>query len=81
MHYGTAADYELMSRFIHLNKISTYYLNKTIVKMSIGGASNVTLKSRYNAWVFDYKAMRKNGVLFPLFAIVLKPLRKVVQYI
>jgi glycosyltransferase involved in cell wall biosynthesis len=80
LHYGTAADYELMSRFIHLNKISTYYLNKTIIKMSTGGVSNVTLASRYKAWVFDCKAMRKNGVLFPLLAIVLKPLRKVVQY-
>lgn len=80
LQYGTAADYELMLRFIHLNKINTYYLNKTIIKMSIGGASNNTFVSRYNAWRFDYKAMRKNGVLFPLFAIALKPLRKVVQY-
>ena len=81
LQYGTAADYELMSRFIHLNKISTYYLNKTIVKMSLGGASNKAFVNRYKAWIFDYKAMRKNEVLFPLFAIVLKPLRKVVQYI
>ena len=79
--FGTAADYELMSRFIHLNKAKTYYLNKTIVKMSLGGASNKAFVNRYKAWIFDYKAMRKNEVLFPLFAIVLKPLRKVVQYI
>lgn len=80
LHYGTAADYELMSRFIHLNKISTYYLNKTIIKMNIGGASNKALINRCKAWVNDYKAMRKNGVLFPLLTIALKPLRKVVQY-
>ena len=80
LQYGTAADYELMSRFIHLNKISTYYLNKTIIKMSLGGASNKALINRYKAWIFDYKAMRKNEVIFPLLAIVLKPLRKVVQY-
>jgi glycosyltransferase involved in cell wall biosynthesis len=80
LQYGTAADYELMSRFIHLNKVSTYYLNKTMVKMTIGGASNKTLANRYKAWKLDYKAMRNNGVLFPLFAIALKPLRKVVQY-
>jgi glycosyltransferase involved in cell wall biosynthesis len=80
LQYGTASDYELMSRFIHLNKISVYYLNKAIIKMSVGGASNKAFINRYKAWIFDYKAMRKNGVLFPLLAIVLKPLRKVVQY-
>ena len=80
LQYGTAADYELMSRFIHLHKKSTYYLNKAIIKMSVGGASNKAFVNRYKAWIYDYKAMRKNEVLFPLFAIVLKPLRKVVQY-
>ncbi|MEO8884785.1 MAG: glycosyltransferase family 2 protein [Mucilaginibacter sp.] len=80
LQYGTAADYELMVRFIHQNKVSIYYLNKTIVKMSIGGVSNKAYRNRYNAWVNDYKAMRKNGVIFPSLAIVLKPLRKIVQY-
>jgi hypothetical protein len=80
LHYGTAADYELMLRFIHLNKRNTYYLNKAIIKMSAGGASNKAFVNRYKAWIFDYKAMRKNEVLLPLLAIVLKPLRKVVQY-
>ncbi|RZA02809.1 MAG: glycosyltransferase, partial [Sphingobacteriaceae bacterium] len=42
LQYGTAADYELMVRFIHLNKTSVYYLNKTIIKMTLGGASNKT---------------------------------------
>jgi len=79
--FGTAADYELMSRFVHLNKAKTYYLNKTMVKMSVGGVSNKAYKNRYDAWVFDHKAMKKNGVLFPLLAIVLKPLRKIIQYI
>lgn len=78
--FGTAADYELMTRFIHLNKAKTYYLNKTIIKMSVGGVSNQNYINRYNAWIFDHKAMKKNGVLFPSFAIVLKPLRKIFQY-
>jgi glycosyltransferase involved in cell wall biosynthesis len=80
LQYGTAADYELMLRFIHLNKRSSYYLSTAIIKMSVGGASNKAFVNRYKAWIFDYKAMRKNEVLFPLLAIVLKPLRKVVQY-
>ncbi len=78
--FGTAADYELMSRFVHLNKAKTHYLNKTLVKMNIGGISNQNYINRYNAWVFDYMAMKKNGVVFPPLAIVLKPLRKIFQY-
>jgi len=81
LQYGTAADYELMSRFIHFNKVKVYYLHKTMVKMNVGGVSNMTYRNRYDAWQNDYKAMRKNGVLFPLIAIIMKPLRKIIQYI
>jgi glycosyltransferase involved in cell wall biosynthesis len=79
--YGTAADYELMLRFMHLNKLRVCYLNKVMVKMNIGGASNETLNSRIKAWKFDFKAMGKNGVLFPHLCVIFKPLRKLVQYI
>jgi len=80
LQYGTAADYELMVRFIHKHKVSVYYINKTIIKMSVGGVSNKAYINRYKAWVNDYKAMRKNGVIFPPLAIILKPLRKIIQY-
>ncbi|MDB4927032.1 glycosyltransferase family 2 protein [Mucilaginibacter sp.] len=79
--YGTAADYELMLRFMHLNKADVYYLNKTMVKMAVGGISNKSYTNRFKAWAFDLKAMRKNGILFPIISIVCKPLRKITQYI
>jgi glycosyltransferase involved in cell wall biosynthesis len=78
--FGTAADYELMLRFMYLNKLGVFYLNKVMVKMNIGGASNETLNSRIKAWKFDFKAMGKNGVLFPRVCVIFKPLRKLVQY-
>nr|WP_294795091.1 glycosyltransferase family 2 protein [uncultured Mucilaginibacter sp.] len=78
--FGTAADYELMLRFMFLNKLRVHFLNKVMVKMNIGGASNETLNSRIKAWKFDWKAMGKNGVLFPLVCVIFKPLRKLVQY-
>jgi len=79
--FGTAGDYELMVRFMHKNKVIPHYLDKTIVNMNIGGLSNVSYTNRVNAWGFDFMAMRKNGVLFPLVAIIFKPLRKIIQYI
>jgi len=81
LEFGTAGDYELMLRFIHLNKVTPFYLDRIIVNMSMGGVSNLSYRNRVLAWGFDLKAMRKNGVLFPLFAIVLKPFRKILQYV
>ena len=79
--FGTAADYELMLRFIHLHKIKVYYLNKTMVNMTLGGVSNKSFRSRFKAWYFDYKAMKKNGISWPLLCLFLKPVRKIVQYV
>jgi glycosyltransferase involved in cell wall biosynthesis len=81
LQYGTAADYELMLRFIHLNKASTHYLNKTMVNMVVGGQSNKSYSNRIKAWGNDYKAMRKNGVKFPLLGVIFKPISKIFQYI
>jgi len=79
--FGSAADYELMLRYIHLNKVNVCYLNKTMVKMSIGGVSNRSYFNRLKAWRGDFKAMRKNGVLFPLLCVMFKPMRKIMQYL
>jgi glycosyltransferase involved in cell wall biosynthesis len=77
---GTAADYELMLRFIHKSKIDPFYLKKVTVKMKIGGASNKNFSSRVKGLFFDFKAMRRNGILLPILTIVLKPARKIIQY-
>lgn len=79
--FGTAADYELMLRFLHLNKLSVNYLNKTLVNMVTGGASNQKFGNRLRAWKNDFKAMGKNGVLFPPLCLLFKPLRKIFQYV
>jgi glycosyltransferase involved in cell wall biosynthesis len=81
LEFGTAADYELMLRFMHLNKLNAHYLNKTMVNMASGGISNQNYGNRLRAWKYDLKAMGKNGVLFPLLCVIFKPLRKVLQYI
>jgi len=79
--FGTAADYELMLRFLHLNKLNANYVNKVFVNMTTGGASNKTFANRLQAWKYDFKAMGKNGVIFPLLCVICKPLRKVFQYV
>lgn len=78
--YGTAADYELMLRFLHTNKVNSFYLNKVLVKMTVGGLSNRNYSNRLKALANDSKAMRNNNILFPLLTLICKPLRKLVQF-
>lgn len=80
LRYGTAADYELMLRFLYANKLQAAYIQKVLVKMSTGGHSNRTLRSRFNGSCNDYRAMRDNHILFPLLTLLMKPVRKIVQY-
>jgi glycosyltransferase involved in cell wall biosynthesis len=80
LDYGSAADYELMVRFMYAHKIKSHYLNTVIVTMLSGGVSNRNLKNRLAAWKFDLKAMRRNNIAFPVFALILKPLRKIYQF-
>ncbi|MBS1504089.1 MAG: glycosyltransferase, partial [Bacteroidetes bacterium] len=80
LEYGSAADYELMLRFIHAHKARVFYLDKVMIKMITGGVSNKSLKNRLKAMYYDLKAMRTNHILFPYLTILLKPGRKVTQF-
>ena len=81
LQFGTAGDYELMVRYLHLNKLSAGYLNKIMVKMNKGGVSNKTYLNHVKGLMHDYKAMRLNAIKFPLITILMKPLRKIMQFI
>ena len=80
LDYGSAADYELMLRFIHAYKANVFYLNKVLIKMFIGGISNKNMTNRVKALLYDLKAMRNNDILFPFITVIFKPLRKIMQF-
>ncbi len=80
LDYGTAADYELMLRFLYINSLSAFYIKKVMIKMKIGGKSNKSLGNRVKGLFFDLKAMQNSGILLPILALVLKPVRKIIQY-
>ena len=77
----SAADYELMLRFIHKEEIKISYLPRIITKMRVGGQSNVSLKNRIKANKEDRKAWEMNGLKPGLFTLVRKPLSKIKQYL
>lgn len=79
--FKTAADYELMLRFIYKHKIKLGYLPKVTVKMRMGGLSNSSIKHRLFANREDKKAWIINGLKPKFFTIYFKPLRKIFQYL
>ena len=76
----TAADYELMLRFLHKHKITTSYIPEVLVKMRVGGKSNVSLKNRIKANREDRLAWELNGVEPGFFTFLSKPLSKISQF-
>ncbi|MFY7900789.1 MAG: glycosyltransferase family 2 protein [Chitinophagaceae bacterium] len=76
----SAADYEIMLRFLYKNKIKTSYLKEVLVHMRNGGQSNANLKNRIFANMEDRKAWTINGLKPYWFTLYLKPLRKVTQF-
>lgn len=76
----SAADYELMLRFIHKNKIKVEYFDNVIVKMRLGGVSNLSIKNRFNANREDKLAWKINNLNPNFLTFLLKPLRKIRQF-
>lgn len=75
-----SADYELMLRLIHKHKIKIAYLPETIVKMRMGGVSNISFFVKLKANIEDKLAWKMNNLKPGLFTTLRKPLRKISQY-
>lgn len=80
LNFKTSADYELMLRLIHKHKISLAYLDEYIIKMRVGGQSNVSVNNRVIANLEDRKAWEVNGLKPRFYTLWLKPLRKITQF-
>ncbi len=78
---GSAADYELMLRMIEKHGVSLSYVKRVLVKMRSGGVSNQSLANRWEANRNDLKAWKLNGLKPGLFTLIIKPLRKVFQFL
>ncbi len=77
----SAADYELMLRMIHVHKIKTAYIPQVLVRMRVGGKSNVTLMNRIKANREDKLAWELNSVTPKFYTLLMKPLSKLGQFL
>lgn len=78
--FKTAADYELMLRMIERHQVSIAYLPEVLVKMRVGGVSNLSLKNRIKANREDRRAWKVNNLNPGLLTLIRKPLSKIAQY-
>jgi glycosyltransferase involved in cell wall biosynthesis len=77
---GSAADYEIMLRFLFKHNIKAAYWPKVIIQMKTGGASNITWKQRINANQQDRLSWKINGLQPKWYTLWLKPIRKIRQF-
>lgn len=78
--FKQSADYELMLRMLLKHNVKAKYISDVLVKMRVGGASNVSLNNRWNANKEDARAWKKNGIKPKAFTRFMKPLSKLDQY-
>ena len=79
--FPIAADYELMLRLLFKERVRVEYLDRVLIRMALGGASNGSISNIIKANQEVARAWRRNdlggGFLVPL----LKPASKVLQFV
>lgn len=81
LDFSIAADYEFLVRVLLKNELSTTYMNATLVRMTIGGQSNASIRNIIASNIEVYRAWRKHDISGGLHVPIVKPLRKVPQYL
>lgn len=77
---GSAADYEIMLRFLLRHGIKVVYIPEVLVNMRVGGVSNASVGNRLRANRNDRKAWDVNGLKVYPWTLFLKPIRKIPQW-
>lgn len=80
LEQGSAADYEIMLRFLLKHQVETAYIPEVLVNMRVGGVSNDSVGNRVKANRNDRKAWEVNGLRPYLWTLWMKPLRKIPQW-
>jgi glycosyltransferase len=78
--YRIAADYENMLRILWRGRVHAAYIPEVLVRMRLGGVSNVSLFNVLHKSREDYAAMRQNGI-GGLQALLLKNVTKLPQFV
>ncbi len=78
--FQISADYELMMRMLLRHGIEAHYIPETLIRMRVGGESNVSLANRWKANQEDARAWKVNGMKPGTLTRWQKPLSKIKQF-
>lgn len=76
-----AADYEFMLRIFKKFNFKTKYINKTFVRMRLGGASNKNVLNILNQNIEILKAWKINNLKVPLMLMPLRLYKRLIQFV
>lgn len=74
---GTAADFELMLRFIEKHHIQTCYIPEKLIEMRRGGVSTSGIRAIIRNTRLNQRAFRKNGIPYPWHYPITRMLSKI----
>ena len=77
--FKIGGDFELCLRFLELNQVPSFYLNKKLVKMLIGGISNSGLKSKWIIYMEELRALKINNITVNPISFLFYKLKKIKQ--
>lgn len=80
LDFKLAADFELMCRLFEKHNISSYYLQRPLIKMRLGGATSKNFKNVITQNIECYKAFKVNGIPVSPFYIFNRIVPKLKQY-
>ena len=81
LNYKLAADYELMLRIFKKHKFNSIYINKVLVKMRLGGATNQSFLNIKNQNIEILNAWKENNLKPPFYLMLFRVFKRLMQFI
>ena len=78
--YVMAADYELLVRFLYVNKLKYKYLPMDLIKMRHGGRSTESIFYKLKFDTEIVKACKSNGIYTNTFILIFRGIEKIKEY-
>lgn len=78
-NFKICSDYEFMLRMMKIHNYKTYFLDKTIVKMRVGGISTSGMKSYWITTKELKTSWEMNGLIYPKKLYFIRPFKKTLQ--
>ena len=78
--FKVAGDFELCLRFLEINQVPSFYLNKKLVKMLVGGISNSGFNSKLTILKEELRAFKINNISVNPVLFFLYKFKKIKQF-